>query len=357
MDRKNVKLDRLAQMTVRALGGLFCMFVLVRVYTCLSLYRLVFRVVLDPARPPPPNEPTHRARANTQPHHTNQEGYSGSDLKEMCRAAVMAPVRELVPYREDGSLTSLDLEALDVGRCRKVKMRDFEAAMKRVCTYVSSCIDSMPHALARARASHAHARDTTRYPNHTYTGAPHGRLGAGLPDAGKLPRGAHGAGEPRLHQRGHDAVHPEHDAGRAARRQRARGGCRGEWRAERGPRPGRVVIGRAGVVLSSCVYKGGGRGRARPDLSRMPAINQPIVDSGGRSDLPKCGGGSSRLVGMAMDRSWMAASQLGRPKPLNLRVCMHLKLASNSRRISSRTQTGGGFGDWERRCGLSCVYQ
>ena len=140
VDRKNVKLDRLAQMTVRAWG--LVLFVLV-----------VFRAGLDPARPPPPNEPTHRTHANTQPNYTNQEGYSGSDLKEMCRAAVMAPVRELVPYREDGSLTSLDLEALDVGRCRKVKMRDFEAAMKRVCTYVSSCIDSMPPPHPRPRFS------------------------------------------------------------------------------------------------------------------------------------------------------------------------------------------------------------
>jgi hypothetical protein len=58
----------------------------------------------------------------------------------MCRAAVMVPVRELVPYREDGSLTSLDLEALDVGRCRKVKMRDFEAAMARVRLELGRCV-------------------------------------------------------------------------------------------------------------------------------------------------------------------------------------------------------------------------
>lgn len=81
-----------------------------------------------------PTPKPHRSRT-TDPLR-KQEGYSGSDLKEMCRAAVMVPVRELVPYREDGSLTALDLEALDVGRCRKVKMRDFEAAMARVRTYV-----------------------------------------------------------------------------------------------------------------------------------------------------------------------------------------------------------------------------
>lgn len=53
----------------------------------------------------------------------------------MCRAAVMVPIRELVPYRSDGSLTALDLEALDVAACRKAKMRDFEAAMARVSEY------------------------------------------------------------------------------------------------------------------------------------------------------------------------------------------------------------------------------
>lgn len=50
----------------------------------------------------------------------------------MCRAAIMIPVREMMPYRDDGSLTALDLTSMNLDQCRKVVMKDFEAAMDRV---------------------------------------------------------------------------------------------------------------------------------------------------------------------------------------------------------------------------------
>ncbi len=60
------------------------------------------------------------------------DGYSGSDLKEMCRAAVMVPLRDLMPVRTNGSLSTVDVEALQADSIRHVKMGDFTQAMKRV---------------------------------------------------------------------------------------------------------------------------------------------------------------------------------------------------------------------------------
>jgi hypothetical protein len=56
----------------------------------------------------------------------------GLGSQELCRAAVMLPVREVMPYPDNGSLASLDVDALDMSSCRKVAMRDFDTALDRV---------------------------------------------------------------------------------------------------------------------------------------------------------------------------------------------------------------------------------
>lgn len=60
------------------------------------------------------------------------QGYSGSDLKEMCRAAVMLPLRDMIPVREDKSLSALDVGALQADSLRPVAMDDFRTAMDRI---------------------------------------------------------------------------------------------------------------------------------------------------------------------------------------------------------------------------------
>lgn len=60
------------------------------------------------------------------------EGYSGSDLKELCRAAVMMPVRDVMYLPAGGSLTALDVDGLQAEHLRQVTMEDLWNAMKRV---------------------------------------------------------------------------------------------------------------------------------------------------------------------------------------------------------------------------------
>jgi ATPase family AAA domain-containing protein 1 len=50
------------------------------------------------------------------------EGYSNSDIKELCRNAVMVPVREAVRNVSKSNAGKLNPESLKV---RKVKMNDF----------------------------------------------------------------------------------------------------------------------------------------------------------------------------------------------------------------------------------------
>jgi len=63
------------------------------------------------------------------------EKYSGSDLKELCRAASYAPIRELVAHERAGSsqhARDLDTAASDGQKARPLRMDDFVAAMQSV---------------------------------------------------------------------------------------------------------------------------------------------------------------------------------------------------------------------------------
>jgi len=55
-----------------------------------------------------------------------------SSSQELCRAAVMVPVRELMPYARGNSLSTLELDDITVEKCRPVEMSDFLTVFERI---------------------------------------------------------------------------------------------------------------------------------------------------------------------------------------------------------------------------------
>ncbi len=68
---------------------------------------------------------------------TITEGYSNSDLKELCRNAVMVPVRESIrtaSAESSGQVSRVDPKSL---RIRAVEMRDFEGFVDNLYSRLS----------------------------------------------------------------------------------------------------------------------------------------------------------------------------------------------------------------------------
>lgn len=114
------------------------------------------------------------------------DGYSGSDLKELCRAAVMIPIRDVMPMPANGSLTSLDVESLQVGDFRMVKMADFHVAMKRVKPTGHAAQDYQQREGAQAVNT---ARMTPAFMNAALSMLLHSVLQGGGEGGGQAPQG------------------------------------------------------------------------------------------------------------------------------------------------------------------------